>query len=110
VLVCETSEKYIPELGKNDALSDGIIGLQRFSNSCRWKAFWRLKKLEEARESDSSPKSVNYEGFFQSEVVGEAKRQGLNLNLKAKDRTNRALKGSEDLDAFLSAVEKAIMD
>jgi hypothetical protein len=112
VMVHGTSEKYVPELGNvNDILSDGIIGLWRFSNSCRWKKFWRLTNLEEARESDSSPKSVNCKGFFESEVIGEAKRQGLNSNLKAKNRTNsRVPKGSKDLEAFLSAVDKEIMD
>jgi hypothetical protein len=43
-------------------------------------------------------------------VIEEAKREELSLNLKAKERTKRALKGSEDLEAFLSAMEKEIMD
>jgi hypothetical protein len=73
-LIRGTSEKYVPEPSKNDILSDVIIGLWRFSNSCRWKAFWILKKLEEARESSSSPKSVNCEGFFKSEVIVEPER------------------------------------
>jgi hypothetical protein len=80
-----TSEKYVPEPGKNDILSDDvIIGLQRFSNSCRWKEFWRLKKLEEARDSNSSPKSVDCEGFFESELVGETKRDGLPVEVGGK--------------------------
>jgi hypothetical protein len=110
VLVRETSEKYVPEPSRNDILSDAIIGLRRFSNSCRWKEFWRLKKLEEAKESNSSPKSVDCESFFESDVIEGVKNQGLNSNLKAKDRTNRAPKGSEELETFLSAVEKEIMD
>jgi hypothetical protein len=32
------------------------------------------------------------------------------MSFKAKDRVNRAPKGSNDLEAFLSAVEKEIMD
>jgi hypothetical protein len=47
VLVYGTSDKYVPKPVKNNNLSDAIIGLRRFSNSCRWKEFWRLKKLEE---------------------------------------------------------------
>jgi hypothetical protein len=77
-----TSEKYVTETGKNDFLSDAIIGLRRFSNyfrKVRKKEFWRLKKLEEARESELSPKSVNCEGFFKSEAIGEAKRQGVQI-------------------------------
>jgi hypothetical protein len=37
VLVHGTSEKYVPELSKNDILSDAIIEIRRFSNTCRWK-------------------------------------------------------------------------
>jgi hypothetical protein len=40
----------------------------------------------------------------------EAKREGLNLNLKAKERTKKLPRGSEDLEACLSAVEKESMD
>jgi hypothetical protein len=109
-LIHGTSEKYVPELGKNDILTDAIIGLWRFINYCRWKEFWRLKKLEEAREASSSPKSIDCEGFFKSERIVEAKKEGLNSNLKAKERTKRAPRGTEDLQAFLSAVEKQIMD
>jgi hypothetical protein len=111
VLVRGTSEKYIPEPSRNDILSDAIIGIRRFSNSCRWKEFWRLKKLEDVREqSNSSPKSVDGEGFFDSKVRIEAKRVGLNLNLRAKEKLKRAPKGSEDLEAFLSAVQQEIID
>jgi hypothetical protein len=75
-LVRATSEKYTPEPGKNDILSDAIIGLWRFSNSCRWKEFWRIKKLEKARESDLSPTAADCDGFFESEVIEEPKKRG----------------------------------
>jgi hypothetical protein len=39
ILIRGSSEKCVPEPGKNDILWDEIIGLQRFSNSC-------LNKLE----------------------------------------------------------------
>jgi hypothetical protein len=79
-----------------------LIAIRRFSNSCRWKEFWRLKKLEEIREkSNSSPKSINCESFFDSEVRIEAKKEGLGTNLRAKEKVKRAPKGSEDLEAFL---------
>ena len=74
-LVRETSEKYVPKLGWNDILLDAIIGLRRFSNSCRWKEFWRIKKLEEPRESILSPKLVNCGGFFESLVIKRIKKQ-----------------------------------
>jgi hypothetical protein len=110
-LVRGTSEKYVPEPSKNDILSDAIIGIRRFSNSCRWKEFWRLKKLEKVREeSNSSPKSVDDEGFFDSEMRIEAKDVGLNSNLRAKEKLKRAPKGSEDLEAFLLAVQREIID
>ena len=111
VLVRGISEKYVPEPGRNDILSDALIGIRRFSNSCRWKEFWRLKKLEEIREkSNSSPKSVDCEGFFDSEVRIEAKKEGLGTNLRAKEKVKRAPRGSEDLEAFLSAVQRVIID
>jgi hypothetical protein len=80
VLVRGTSEKHVPEPSKSDILLDAIIRkIRRFSNSCRWKEFWRLKKLEEIREQlNSSPKLVNGEGFFKSEMKVEAKKEGLN--------------------------------
>jgi hypothetical protein len=69
VLVPGISEEYVPELSKNDILSDALLGIRRCSNSCRWKEFWRPKKLEEIREkSNSSPKSMDGEGFFESEM------------------------------------------
>jgi hypothetical protein len=71
------------------------VPTRRFSNSCRWKEFWRLKKLEETRESNLSPKSVNCESFFNSDVIGETKREGLNLGLKAEEKIKRAPKASE---------------
>jgi hypothetical protein len=43
-------------------------------------------------------------------MIRETKREGLNLNLKAKDKTKWVLKGSKDLEVFLAAVEKEIMD
>jgi hypothetical protein len=89
VLVRGTSEKYVPEPGMNNFLSDAIIGLRRFSNSCRWKTNWRLKKLDKLGESDSSPKSVDSVGFFEYEVMGEVKRQEINMDLKAKDRASK---------------------
>jgi hypothetical protein len=111
VMVRGTSEKYLPEPSKNDILWDAIIGIRRFSNSCRWKEFWRLKKLEEIREkSNLSPKLVDGEGFFDSEMKVAVKKEGLNSRLRAKEKMNRVMKGSEDLKAFLSAVEREIFD
>jgi hypothetical protein len=79
--------------------------------SNRWKDFWRLKTLEEIREkSNSSPKSVDGEGFFESEMIVEAKKEGLRSGLRAKEKTKRAPKGSEDLKAFLTAVQREIVD
>jgi hypothetical protein len=46
----------------------------------------RILETEEARESSLSPKSVDCEGFFKSKVIKEAKRKGLKLNLKAKEK------------------------
>ena len=101
MLVRGISEKYVPEPGRNDILSDALIAIRRFSNSCRWKEFWRLKKLEEIREkSNSSPKSVDCESFFDSEARIKAKKEGLGTNLRAKEKIKRAPKGSEDLEAF----------
>jgi hypothetical protein len=88
-LIQGISEKDVPELGKDNILLNVIIRLQRFSNSCGWKECWRLKKLEGARESSLSPKSFNCKGFFESEAIVKAKRERLNLNLKAKKRTKR---------------------
>jgi hypothetical protein len=43
--------------------------------------------------------------FFESEMIEVTKREGLNSNLKAKDKTKQVPKGSNNLEAFLSAVE-----
>ena len=111
VLVRGISEKYVPEPSRNDILSDALTAIRRFSNSCRWKEFWRLKKLEEIREkSSSSPTSVDCESFFDSEVRTETKKEGLRTNLRAKEKIKRAPKGSEGLEAFLSAVQRVIID
>jgi hypothetical protein len=39
-------------------------------------------------------------------MIIKANREGLNLNLKAKERTKRVPRGTKDLEAFLSVVEK----
>jgi hypothetical protein len=46
--------------------------------------------------------------FFESEMIEVTKREGLNSNLKAKDKTKQVPKGSNNLEAFLLAVEKEI--
>jgi hypothetical protein len=43
-------------------------------------------------------------------MMVKAKKEGLKLSSKAKERTKRAPRGPEDLEAFLSGVEKQIMD
>jgi hypothetical protein len=48
--------------------------------------------------------------FFESELIGETKRDGLHLGLKAKEKIKRAPKDSKNLKAFLSVVEKEIID
>jgi hypothetical protein len=40
----------------------------------------------------------------------EAKKEGLGTNLRAKENIKRAPKGSEDLEAFLSAVQRVVID
>jgi hypothetical protein len=53
---------------------------------------------------------VNGEGFFDSEMKVEVKKEGLNSRLRAKEKMKRAPKGSEDLEAFLLAVQREIFD
>ena len=53
---------------------------------------------------------MDCESFFDSEVIIEAKREGLGSNLRAKEKIKRAPKGSENLEAFLSAVQRVIID
>jgi hypothetical protein len=49
------------------------------------------KKLEEIRaeKSKSSPKLVHGEGFFESKMIDEAKKEGLRSGLRAKEKMKR---------------------
>ena len=73
--------------------ADLLIGIRQFKNYVRWKEFWL--KYEEERETDSEG-VMEEENFFDEE----------GLNTKLRPQYNSAMKGSEQLEMFLTQVER----
>ena len=49
-----TSEKFVAAPNKTNVISDLLIGLKRFRNATRWKAFFHDKKKEDNKEDNET--------------------------------------------------------
>ena len=92
-LVNGTSNKYAPAPSCRLIQADLLIGIHQFKNSVRWKEFWL--KYEEGSETDS-------EGMMEEEEKFD--EEGLNTKLRPKSKST--MKGSEQLEIFLTQVER----
>ena len=95
-LVNGTLNKYIPAPSHRLIQADLIIGIRQFKNSGRWKEFWL--KYEEGSETDC-------EGVMEEE--GKFDEEGLNTKLRPKSKS--AMKGSDQLESFLTQVERELL-
>ena len=84
--------KYVPALSHRLIQVDLLVGIRQFKNSVGWKEFWL--KYEEGSETDS-------EGVMEEEEKFD--EEGLNTKLIPKSKS--AMKGSEQLESFLTQVE-----
>lgn len=95
-LVNGTSNKYVPAPSRRLIQADLLIGIRQFKNSVRWKEFWL--KYEEGSETDS-------EGVMEEEEIYD--EEGLNTKLRPKSKS--AMKGSDQLESFLTQVERELL-
>ena len=95
-LVNGTSNKYVPAPSHRLFQTDLLIGIRQFKHSVRWKEFWL--KYEEGSETDS-------EGVMEEEEIYD--EEGLNTKLIPKSKS--AMKGSEQLENFLTQVERELL-
>ena len=92
-LVNGTSNKYVPAPSRRLIQADILIGIRQFKDFVRWKEFWL--KYEEESETDS-------EGVMEEEE--KIDEEGLNTELRPTSKS--AMKGSEQLENFLTQVER----
>ena len=93
-----TSDRCVPEPYQKAVQADIWIAIRRFKNVVRWKEFWRDQK-------QSTETEVN-------EVIEENSRfmtTGLNTGLKPTFGINTEKYGSDNLEGFLTAVEKPLL-
>ena len=95
-LVNGTSNKYVPALSRRKIQAELLIGIRQFKHSVRWKEFWL--KYKEGSETDS-------EGVMEEEE--KIDEEGLNTNLRPKYKSE--MKGSEQLEMFLTQAEKELL-
>ena len=76
--------------------SDILIVIRRFNNVVRWKEFWRDQK-----------QSTEPEGNEIEEEKSRFMDTGLNTGLKPTFGVKTAKHGSDNLEVFLTAVEKS---
>ena len=89
-LVNGTFNNYAPVLSCRLIQSDLLIDIRQFKNSVRWEQIWL--KYEEGSQTDS-------EGVMEEDKFDE---EGLNTTLRPKSKS--AMKGSDQLEFFLTQV------
>ena len=97
-----TSEKFVAEPDKSTVLSDLLIGLKRFRNAVRWKAFFQEKAEEQKNKVQSNDNSTIEEVSNENAPTIESISNGsLNTNLKAENKSINAPIASKQVEAFL---------
>ena len=95
-----TSDRFVPEPYWNSVQVDILISTRRFQNVVRWKEFWRDQK----QSTETELQEVNEE-----EDDSRFKATGLNTGLNSTFGLKNAKHGSDNLEGFLTAVEKTLL-
>ena len=95
-----TSEKFVTTPSRTNVLSDLLIGLKRFRNAIRWKAFFQ-EKADEA-----SNKTVKVKEIAEDKSTSTSESKGsLNTKMKPSNKSKNAPVASKNVEAFLKEVE-----
>ena len=109
-----TSEKFVTEPDKTTVLSDLLIGLKRFRNAVRWKAFF-MEKAEEQKNKENKEHSNEHSPIEEASNenasnVDTISNGSLNTNLKAENKSVNAPIASKQVEAFLNETEKSLIE
>ena len=116
-----TSDKYVPEPTKEQITENIILALRRYKNSCRWKEFWRDLKKKNRKHTDLAlakiSENLDASGLDSDSNFIDAKNKfknvtniGLGTDLKPTDYAPPTPKRTARLEAFLSHLEKDILN
>ena len=103
-----TSEKYVAAPNEETVLGDLLIGLKRFRNAVRWKAFFQEREEgtrtneEEVRENPEEPKPAKT-------CRVRDLNKGLCTNLKPQNRSKMAPIASDNVESFIKEVERTLL-
>ena len=103
-----TSEKFVAAPNKTTVLGDLLIGLKRFRNVVRWKAFFQEKADEQSNSKGRNEKNSKIANEDNSTTESISK-EGLNTNLKAKNKSSNAHIASKQVEAFLKDIETTLI-
>ena len=103
-----TSEKFVAAPNKTTVLGDLLIGLKRFRNVVRWKAFFQ-EKADEQSNSKSRTEENSTIANENNSTITSISREGLNTNLKAKNKSSNAPIASKQVEAFLKDIETTLI-
>ena len=102
-----TSEKFVAAPNKTNVISDLLIGLKRFRNATRWKAFFHENRKGDDNKNDNNYNKKNDESISSSLEI--ASERGLNTNLKPTNMSNNAPIASNEVESFLKEVETTLI-
>ena len=95
-----TSEKFVTTPNRTNVLSDLLIGLKRFRNAIRWKAFFQERADEE------NNKTIKVKEIAEDKSTSTSKSKGsLNTKMKPSNKSKNAPVASKNVEAFLKEVE-----
>ena len=100
-----TSEKFVTTPSRMNVLSDLLIGLKRFRNAIRWKAFFQEKAEEENNKTVKRTKELAED---KSTSTSESKGS-LNTKMKPSNKSKYAPMASRKVEAFLKEVETTLI-
>ena len=109
------SEKFVPQPERDDVITDAISGLRRFKETVRWREYFRLKKIEDAkktRERLGLPAIVetSEEESIHSEDEAVIEEEDTLTNLRQRRVNMTAPKGTDNTETFLKKVEEEVLE
>ena len=96
----DNSERFVPEPSRKSVQEDILIAMRRFKHVVMWKESWHDQK----QWTKTYLQEVNEE-----EECSRFKASGLNTGLKPTFGFKTAKPGSDNLEGFLTAVEKTLL-
>ena len=99
-ITSETSEKFVAEPSKADALSDLIIGLKRYKNTIRWKEYFMNNPCNDSTNYNDKINKVNKSESTKDKLKTSISAS-LGNKLKPTNKSKNAPPGSSTLEAYI---------